>query len=64
MKKSKADHHRDRAGYWQTMYLLHATGGKPGRAKNAQRLYNFHMAELAREIVRVTGTPAQILLIP
>jgi len=63
MKRSKADHHRDRAAYWQTRYLLHATGGKPGRAKNAQRLYNFHMAQLAREILSATGKN-QLLLIP
>lgn len=61
MKKSKADYHRNRAAHWQTMYLLHATGGKPGRAKNAHRLYNFHMRELAKVIV---NTPVQLMLLP
>lgn len=62
MKKKKlANYHRGRAAHWQIMYLLHATSGKPGRAKNAQRLYNFHLRECVRHL---EGSSTQLLLIP
>lgn len=62
MKKNKAAFHLDRAALWQTRYLLHATGGKPGRAANAKRRYNYHMQQFARTITAAPGK--QLLLIP
>jgi hypothetical protein len=62
--EKRAEFHRSQAGTWQTRYMLHATSGKPGRARNAQAQYNYHMRMLADILVSVTGQPAQMLLIP
>lgn len=57
-KSNKVDFHRDRAGYWQTRYMLHATSGKLGRAKNARAMYNFHMKKLAETLL---GHPVDLI---
>jgi hypothetical protein len=57
-KLNKVDFHRERAGYWQTRYVLHATSGKPGRAKNARVMYNFHMKQLAETLL---GHPVDLI---
>jgi hypothetical protein len=62
--RKAADYHRDRAMEYQTRHMLHATSGKPGRAKVAQSMYNYHMRKLAEIIVSTTGQPAQMFLMP
>jgi hypothetical protein len=60
----KADFHREMAESWQKKHDKHVRAENRGRMNNARIMYMYHMRELARVMVHLTGQPVQMAIVP